>query len=171
MKENRTFRSYSFYHQKTIISRQAWQEFFLKPQYKCEKEPKSSISLFPFLLPLLFQGYRNPQVRIRKKKLTALINNLVHQDQPQGYILSYFYKLLRTSSLSRMLEEFSLKLVYSTMVGKSFKSMVFTFIENALNLDIFTHTYFPFHSKLSLSSYHHTLSRGKLLILPCSIFY
>ena len=38
-----------------------------------------------------------------------------------------------------MLVEVSLKLVYPTMRGKKFKFMVFIFLENALNLSIFTH--------------------------------
>ena len=47
-----------------------------------------------------------------------------------------------------MLSEFSLKLVYiAPCVGKIFKFMVFTFLENALNLVIFTQV--PPHSKLA----------------------
>ena len=39
-----------------------------------------------------------------------------------------------------MLLEFSLKHVYTPpCVGKSYKFMMFTFLENALNLGIFTH--------------------------------
>ena len=45
--------------------------------------------------------------------------------------------------------------------------MVFTFLENALNVGIFSHA--PHHSKLAPSSCHHTLGKGKLLILPGSI--
>ena len=63
-------------------------------------------------------------------------------------ILSYFYELLRTFSLSSMLVEFSLKLVYiPPCVENFFKFMVFTFLENALNLGIFTHV--SPHSKLA----------------------
>ena len=46
-----------------------------------------------------------------------------------------------------MLVEFSLKLLYiPPCVGKFFKFIIFTFLENALNLGIFTHV--PPHSKL-----------------------
>ena len=45
-----------------------------------------------------------------------------------------------------MLVEFSLKLLYSTCVGKIFKYMELTFLENALIQDIFTHA--PPHSNL-----------------------
>ena len=38
-----------------------------------------------------------------------------------------------------MLVEFSLKLVYATLCWKKFKFMMFTFLENALNLGVFTH--------------------------------
>ena len=46
-----------------------------------------------------------------------------------------------------MLAEFSLKLLYSNNVGKIFKLMEFTFLENALIRDIFTHA--PPQSKLA----------------------
>ena len=41
------------------------------------------------------------------------------QDSSQGYVPSYFYKLLRDLYPSRMLIELSLKPVYSTVVGKN----------------------------------------------------
>ena len=62
-----------------------------------------------------------------------------------------------------MLVEFSLKLVCSTMCEK-----MFTFLEMALNLGIFTHA--PLHSKLVPSCCHYTLGRGKLLIPPGAFF-
>ena len=46
--------------------------------------------------------------------------------------------------------------------------MVFTFLENALNLGIFTRAPLPTQNSPS-SSYHRTLDRGKLLIPPGSI--
>ena len=55
--------------------------------------------------------------------------------------------------LSRMVVEFSLKPVYSLCLGKIFKYLVFTFLENALYLSIFA--YAPPH----------------LLILPGSVFF
>ena len=69
-----------------------------------------------------------------------------------------------------MLAEFSLKLVYTTSwVGQFFKFMVLTFLENALNLGIFTHV--PPNQNSTPSSCHHTLGRRKLLIPPGSIFF
>ena len=47
--------------------------------------------------------------------------------------------------------------------------MVFRFLENALNIDIFTHAPLPTQS-LFPNSYHHTLGRRKLLTPPGSIF-
>ena len=69
-----------------------------------------------------------------------------------------------------MLVEFSLKLLYSTMCGKSFQIYgvhMFTFLQNALNRGIFTHA--PPHSKFAPSSCHHALCRRKLFIPPGSI--
>ena len=49
--------------------------------------------------------------------------------------------------------EFSLKPVgIPPCVGKTFKFLAFTFLENALNLGIFTHV--PFHSKFNFLSSH-----------------
>ena len=50
-------------------------------------------------------------------------------------------------SLSRMLVEFFLKLLYSRTCGKIFKFMELSFLENALIQGIFTHV--PLHSKLA----------------------
>ena len=50
-------------------------------------------------------------------------------------------------SLSRMLVEFFLKLLYSRTCEKIFKFMELTFLENALIQGIFTHV--PLHSKLA----------------------
>ena len=50
--------------------------------------------------------------------------------------------------------------------------MVFTFLENALNLGICIHA-LPPHSKLSTNSYHQTFARvgtGKLLICLAAFF-
>ena len=62
-----------------------------------------------------------------------------------------------------MLLEFSLKLYIPPCMGKIFKFMEFTFLENALIRGIFTHA--PPHSK-SPPTCHHALSRRKLLIPP-----
>ena len=91
-----------------------------------------------FLLAPLFWGYLNSQIRINR-----MINSLDYhsclQDYPLGYILSYFYILPRALSLCRMLVEFSLKLLHSTMFGKIFKFLAFTFLENAFIRGIFTY--------------------------------
>ena len=71
-----------------------------------------------FLLPTLFWGYLKPQIKLETSIVSII--TLLLQDYPQGYILSYFYKLLRALSFSRMLAEFSLQPLYST-VGKKFK--------------------------------------------------
>ena len=84
-------------------------------------------------------------------------------------ILPYFYKLLSALSLSSMLVEFSLQLVYiPPCVEKFFKFMMFTVLENALNLGIFTHI--SSHSKLAPKFLLSTLGRRKLFIPPDSIF-
>ena len=58
-------------------------------------------------------------------------------------------------------------LYISLCVGNIFKFIVFTFLENALNLIILV--MLPFPTQNSRSSYHQTLGRGKLLIPPGSI--
>ena len=69
------------------------------------------------------------------------------QDCPQGYMLSYFYKLPRALSLSRMLVEFFSNFYIPPCVGKIIKFMELTFLENPLIWGIFTRT--PRHSKLA----------------------
>ena len=75
-----------------------------------------------------------------------LFTTLVLQDWSQGYILSYFLKLLRVLSLSRMLDEFSLTCKFHH-VWENFLFIVFVFLKKGLNLRIFTHALVP-HSKL-----------------------
>ena len=97
--------------------------------------------------------------------ISVLITTLILQSYPKGYILSYFYKLPRALSLSRMLVAFSLKLLYPTLCGKCFEFMEFTFLKDALIQAIFTHA--PPHLKLAPKVSHP--SQKKLLILPGSI--
>ena len=73
---------------------------------------------------------------------------LVLQDYPQEYMLLYFFKFLRVLSLQNACRIFY-DLHIPTWVGKSFQCMVFTFLENALNLCMFTHAPVP-HSKLQV---------------------
>ena len=75
----------------------------------------------PLFLLRPLAGYCNPQV-IRIETMVNNVNTtLVLQDQPQGYIFLYFYKLLRALSVFRMVVESSLKLIYSIMCGKKFQ--------------------------------------------------
>ena len=77
-----------------------------------------------------------------------MITTLVLQDYPQGYILSYFYKLPRALSLSpEFLLDFLSNVYIPPCVGKMFEFMEFTFLENALIRGSFTHA--PPHSKLA----------------------
>ena len=69
-----------------------------------------------------------------------MITTLLLQDYP--------FQLLRALFLSpKCLLNFLSNLYIPPWVGKIFKFMVFTFLENALNLDIFIHV--PLHSKLA----------------------
>ena len=71
----------------------------------------------------------------------------------------------------RLLNVFS-NLHIPPCVGKIFKFMVFTFLENALNLGIFIHA-LSSQSKLSSNSYHQIfgrVGRGKLLICLAAFF-
>ena len=58
---------------------------------------------------------------------------VVLQNQPQGYILSYFYRLLRTLPLSRVVVKFSLKHLYigQTGISENFKFVVIRLLKNA----------------------------------------
>ena len=92
--------------------------FFPKVSHlQAEKLPKLPCL---FLSAHLFIGYLNSQARINN-----MVNTLDYHPCPSRLasriILSYFYKLPRTLSLSRMLVEFSLKPLYSTMCGKNFQ--------------------------------------------------
>ena len=111
------------------------------------------ISIPPFSFAPPFQGYVKPQVRINKM---MSITTFVLHDQPQGYMFSYFYKLLRALSLSRILNKFLSNLYIQPWLGKNFKFMVLIFLENALNLGIFTHAPIKVEGNYSFS--------------PCSIF-
>ena len=62
-------------------------------------------------------------------------------------------------SLSRMLVEFS-NLYIPPCAGKFFKFVVFTFLENALNLCIFTHAPVP-HSKLQAEIFENLFTPSK----------
>ena len=110
-----------------------------------------------FLLNSLFRRYVKSQVRINEI-LKALITTLVLQHQLQGYIFSYLYKLPRALSPSRMLVEFSLKLLYSTMCEKNFQIYGVHIPRKCIDSGNFTHT--PPHSKLA-TNFLSTRSRQK----------
>ena len=68
-----------------------------------------------------------------------------------------------------MLVKFLSSFYIPPCVGKALMFMEFTFLENSLIRDIFTHG--PPHSKLTPCFWHHTLGRRKLLIPPASIIW
>ena len=126
------------------------------------------VNLYSFLLPLVLQA--NPflpkvshmpplpgRAASKTPPLFLRISELPGQNQQNDKQSSLSPLSFNTSlkdtffqgfiSPSRMLVEFSLKLLYSTMCGKIFKVMEFTFLENALIRSIFTHA--PPHSKLA----------------------
>ena len=90
------------------------------------------------------------------------MTTLVFEDYPQGYIVSYLYKLPRALSLSRMLAEFFFRILHSTMCRKIFQFMKLTFLENALIRGILPEA----HAHSPTSSCHHTPGRRKLLTPP-----
>ena len=58
---------------------------------------------------------------------------VVLQNQPQGYVLSYFYRLRRTLPLSRVVVKFSLKHLYigQTGISENFKFVVIRLLKTA----------------------------------------
>ena len=111
-----------------------------------------------FLMFPLFQKCLNPHVRTNKT-VNSVVCPPFSSRVAQGYFFSYFFKLYRALSLSRMLVE----LVYSIMLEKKIKFMVFTFLENALNLGVFILAHVPY-SKLQTSVFENlfppTTERG-----------
>ena len=91
-----------------------------------------------FLLTIFLGGYLISKVRINK-----MVNSLDYhlsltttlKDQPQGYILLHFYKLSRVLSLFlKCLLNFLSKFYIPPCVGKLFKFVEFTLLENPLIL-------------------------------------
>ena len=128
--------------------------------------PLSSISKrsFPFSVNPFFLGYLNPQVRIIK-----MANSVDYHPCPSRLasrvhpITVNFLGLYLSSEC--LLNFFSNLYIFHHVWDKF---MVFTFLENALNLSIFAHI--SPAQNLPPSSCHHTLGRRKLLIPPGSIF-
>ena len=122
----------------------------------------------PLFLLCPLPGYCNPQVIRIETMVNSVNTTLVLQDQPQGYIFLYFYKLLRALSVFRMVVESSLKLVYSIMCGKKFRIYGVHFPRKCIESSFYSCPLLPQNSPPSF--YHHTLGRGKLLIPAGSIF-
>ena len=107
-------------------------------------------------LILLFQCNLFLKLQVRTNKL---VNSVVYHPCPSrlasGRGTSFHIALNSLGFyLSRMLVEFSL-----TCVGKMFQFMVFTFLENVLNLCIFTYAPVP-HSKLQVEFFENTEQKG-----------
>ena len=83
------------------------------------------------------------------------------------YVLSYFYKLLRPLSLSKMVVESSLKLVYSTIGEENFKIYCVHIPRKCTECRHFYSC--TQHSETAPSSCHPKLGRGKLPIPSGSI--
>ena len=100
-----------------------------------------------FLMFPHFQKYLNLQVRTKK-----LVNSVVYHTCPSRLVSRVhpfiFFKLAGVVSLSRIRWIFS-DLYIPPCVGKIFQFMMLTFLENALNLYIFTHAPVP-RSKLQV---------------------
>ena len=92
----------------------------MKPQYTRAQVPQFSISMYPFSVAHYFRRYLN-FFQIRINKMVNSITTLALQDQSQGYILSYFFKVLRVLPLSRMLVQFSLKTCIFHHVWETFE--------------------------------------------------
>ena len=112
-------------------------EFSWNSNTKCTEVPQSSISLQPFSEVLCFFF-----LNIWQTVVNTMVTSVVYLLCPRAYILSYFIKLLRDLSLSGMV----VACMFHQVREKFSEFMVFTFLENALNLHIFTHALIP-HSK------------------------
>ena len=143
---------------------------FLKPQHKCAEVLQFSISTHPFSLSPLFRGYLNPQVSISKMISSVdyhpCPSRLASRIHPFIFYINSLWLYLSPEFLLNFLSN----MYIPPCVGKSSKFMVFIFLENALNLGIFTHPPLPIQNS-PLSYYQNTLGRRKLLIPSGSIFF
>ena len=130
MRWRRAFRSYFFVTKKTIKKQTCSELNFLETPVQVSRGASTlyfNASFFCNLL--LLKNISNPRSRSTKWEINiVLITVLVFQEHPQGYILSFIYKLLRALSLSRMLLSFRSDLYILPQLGKIFKSVVFTFL-------------------------------------------
>ena len=103
-----------------------------------------------FLTFFLFQKYLKPKVRT-----TKLVNSVVYHPCSSRLASGIHPFSLNSISFRNACWIFS-ELYIPICVGKHFRFMVLTFVENALNLSIFTHAPVP-HSKLQVESFENLL--------------
>ena len=128
----------------------------MKPQCKYAEVPQSSISM---------QRFSVASSSSRISQLSGFYKQI------NGKQCKYHHcKLLRALSFSRMLAEFFLKFVYSTMCGKNFQIYG---VHNPRKCIESRHFYScpPLPTQnFPPSSYRNTLGREKLLIPPAALF-
>ena len=78
--------------------------------------PISNSTRSLFFCPLSFKKYLNLRIRINKMVNEHSVDNL-----SSGYVNSYFYRLLKALSLSRIFVECFVKPAYPTMVVENFR--------------------------------------------------
>ena len=99
---------------------------FLETSYKVYRElPILYFNAPFFLMFLLFRKYLNPKIQ-NQQSSKQLFTSIFFQDYPQGYIFSYFFKLLKVLSFSRMLVEFSVTCIFNHVWESFFQFMMFT---------------------------------------------
>ena len=121
----------------------------------------------PFFCCPLCQIISRPLCHNQKNGKPAVsITTLVLQDQPQGYILSYFYRLVRALSHSRIFVEFSLSAVYSSIVGELSNSCCSDYWKMHLRVKKIVSRHFTHPSPQTRPPgfYHHHPGRQKLHI-------
>ena len=126
---------------------------------KCAEVPQSSTSTHPFSDVLFFSKIsQTPGQNQQNNKLCCL------QLLPFKISIkdtSFHISLNSLGLRARMLVEFSLTCIFH-LCGKSFKFMVFTFLENASNLGIFAHACPVPHSKFQAEFFeNHLLQQQK----------
>ena len=123
-------------------------EVFLKSKYKCTKRLNPIFQCILFLLPPL-----SFKISIKDKPFHIYVNTLGLHLSPECLL------------------NFLSNLFISPCMGKIFKFMMFTLLENVLilNLSIFTRVPLSSHNSPP-SFYYHTLFRGKLFVAPGNIF-
>ena len=111
MKENRTL-EFLLSPKNNKKADRLCMEFPWNSNTKCTKVPQPCISMHPFSDVPFFSKISQPHVTTNKMINSVVYHLCSSQDYPQGYILSYFFKLLRALPLSRILVEFSLTCIF-----------------------------------------------------------